>query len=230
MSNKLLSIFFAGILALSFVGIASAQSCLDIHATPNGCAPSPLDGSVVNLTGSVYVVAGTYNSGSVYFQCSAGGGLTFFESGSPLGEGDLISITGTVSSFGDEIQLSGASWSILGTQAPVPNAISTGSLAIGGDFLGDFMRVQGVLAHVSTGFNSVYTVDDGSGPVIVFVDGSTGIDTAIYDQYVGDLVSVIGATKCFGSEGEILPRRDEDLQLVTIPLKPASWGELKANF
>lgn len=218
--------------ALAFgASAAMAQTCADIHATPNGCAPSPLDGTVVNLTGTVYVVAGTYNSGSVYFQCnSSDSGMIFFESGSTLEEGDIINVSGTVGAFGDEIQLNGASYSVIGSQPAEPTNITTSALQAGGDFLGDFMRVTGVLAKISSGFNSLYTVDDGSGPALVFVDGTTGIDTSVWDSYLGDLVSVIGATKCFGGEGEILPRRDEDLQLVSIPIVEDSFGTLKARF
>jgi len=227
--NKLLTAFL--LTAALAVGstAALAQTCADIQGT--GCAPSPLDGTSVNVTGTVYVEAGTYNSGSVYVQCSgSASGITFFEFGSTLAEGDVIDLSGTVGSFGDEIQLNSFSYNVVGTQAANPTDISTGALFAGGDFIGDFMRVTGVLSVVSTGFNSVYSIDDGSGPVIVFIDGTTGIDTTEYDAYLGDLVSIIGATKCFNGEGEILPRRQEDLQLVSIPIVEDSFGALKARF
>ena len=156
--------------------------------------------------------------------------MTFFESGALAEEGDVIEVSGTVGAFGDEIQINGAVWSVVGSGAAEPTFINTGDLFAGGNFLGDFMRVEGVLAKVSAGFNSVYTVDDGTGPVIVFIDGPTGIDTTLWDLYEGDLVSVIGSTKCFNGEGEILPRRDEDLQLVTVPLEQDSWSAVKSRF
>lgn len=227
--RSMLTALLTASLVLGLAGLAVGQTCPDIQGL-TGCAPSPLDGQLVTVTGTVYVVAGTYNSGSVYFQCGSGGGLTFFESGATAEEGDVIEVTGTVGAFGSEIQLNGAMWSVVGTNAAEPTNVATSVLAGGGDFIGDFMRVTGVLAHVSTGFNSIYTVDDGSGPVIVFVDGTTGIDTTVWDLYVGDLVSVIGSTKCFNGEGEILPRRDEDLQLVTIPIETDSWSAVKTRF
>lgn len=229
MTQRLMTLFFASALVLGLASLSFAQTCQDIHDTPNGCAPSPLDGSPVTVTGTVYVPAGTYNSGSVYFQCGAGG-LTFFDSSALVEEGDVIEVSGTVGAFGDEIQINGASWSVVGSDAAETTFINTGDLFAGGNFLGDFMRVEGILAKVSSGFNSVYTVDDGSGPVIVFIDGTTGIDTTVWDSYVGDLVSVIGSTKCFNGEGEILPRRDEDLQLVTVPTEVDSWGAIKSRF
>lgn len=227
---KKLILASAALLVLAAVP-ASAQTCRDIHNLgSNGCAPSALAGTSVTLQGVVYVQAGTYNSGSTYFNCSVEGGMTFFSSGNPLLEGDEIQISGTVGAFGDEIQLDSVNWSVLSSGNPVtPVNFTTAGLAAGSDLLGSFGRVEGVLSLVSSGFNSVYTIDDGSGPCLVFVDGSTGIDTAALDALVGDYVCVLGATKCFGGEGEILPRRDSDIQLKFVATEASSFGELKAG-
>lgn len=215
-------------LVLAFAATpALAQTCADIHGDP-GCAPSPLDGTVVTVTGIVYVEAGTYNSGSVYFQCPDGG-LTFFDSAAAgvLFEGDEVEVTGTVGAFNDEIQLNGATYTTLSTgNAAVPVSIGTGDLADGTDQLANFMKVQGTLG----GSSPVYTVDDGTGPVIVFIDSTTGIDTAVLDGWVGDIVSVQGSTKCFNGEGEILPRRDGDIELITVPTEESSFGQVKASY
>lgn len=210
---------------------ATAQTCREIHNLgSSGCAPSTLAGTSVTLQGVVYSTAGTYNSGSTYFNCSVEGGMTFFASGNGLLEGDEIQISGVVSAFGDEIQLDSVNWAVLSSGNPVtPVNFTTGGLAAGTDLLGSFGRVEGVLSLVSSGFNSIYTIDDGSGPCLVFVDGTTGIDTAVLDAMVGDYVCVLGSTKCFGGEGEILPRRDSDIQLKFVATEANSFGELKAN-
>ena len=86
-------------------------------------------------------------------------------------------------------------------------AIGTADLADGTNLFGDYLEVTGTLALVSSGFNSTYTVDDGSGPVTVYVDGTTGIDTAGHvDNFLGDIVTVRGASKCYYCTGELLPR------------------------
>ncbi len=227
---KRLTITLLALLMVSGLAVmAAAQTTAMVHGDP-GCAPSPYAGTVVSYTGVVYVAPGTYNSGSTYFQ-DADGGMTFFMSGSGLLVGDEISVTGTVDAFGDEIQLSGVTFVVNSSgNTATPVSFGTQDLADGTDQLGNFVKVQGVLAKVSSGFNSTYTVDDGSGPVIVFVDGTTGIDTALLDTMLGDIVSVQGASKCFGGAGEVLPRNDNDFSLITVPADEASVGQIKSQF
>lgn len=214
---------------VAFAFTANAQTAADIHGDP-GCAPSAFDGAAVSLTGVVYVQPGTYNSGSTYFQ-TANGGLLFYESGNPLVIGDEIMVDGTVGAFGDEIQLNGAIYTLLSSgNTPVALPFGTGDLADGTNELANFISVTGVLAEVSIGFNSVFTVDDGTGPCLVFVDGTTAIDIAAVQSMVGDIVSVQGASKCYLGEGELLPRMDSDIQLVTVATDEASMGEVKARF
>jgi DNA/RNA endonuclease YhcR with UshA esterase domain len=237
MKIRLMLVALIAAMSLGFASFAAAQSCQDIHGLgSNGCAPSPLAGTSVTVQGVVYVVAGTYNSGSVYIQCGGGsGGMTFFESGATAAEGDLIELSGLVSAFGDEIQIGDTSnppsWTLISSgNATSAMSIGTGALAAGTDMLGDFMRVQGVLSLVSAGFNSTYEVDDGTGPVTVFVDGTTGIDTSVMDSYLGDVVEVLGSTKCYSGAGELLPRRDSDITLKQVATDEQSWGAVKARF
>jgi DNA/RNA endonuclease YhcR with UshA esterase domain len=226
-------ILFLSLVLVFAVGTAAAQTCADIHGVgTDGCAPSPLDGTTVSLTGIVYVPAGTYNSGAVYLDCP-NGGITFFDSAAAgvLFEGDDVTITGVVGYYGDEIQINGTTWVINSSgNVAIPTMIGTGDLADGTDQLGDFMAVQGVLSLVSSGFNSTYSIDDGSGPVIVFVDGTTGIDTAVVDAMVGDYIKVGGSTKCYNGEGEILPRRTADFCLISVPNEATSISDLKASY
>jgi hypothetical protein len=211
----------------------------EVHGTVDGCAPSPLAGQLVTTYGVVYVPAGTYNSGSVYYQCEDGG-LLFFMNGAPYAIGDEIKVVGSVGAFGDEIQMDGVSVEVLSTgNMPMPHYMSTSVLSAGGDFLGDFIEIQGTLAKVSGGFNATYTVDDGTGPVVMFEDGTTGIDQNRVDSFIGRTVMVRGSTKCFNGEGEILPRFDADIEMVSVPfdirpgtcpnpLNPADKGMLPA--
>ena len=229
---KRLTTFAASLALVAGAGVAQAQTSADIHGDP-GCAPSPLEGSVVTVQGVVYVEAGTYNSGSVYFQDLTDGGLTFFDSAAQgvLFEGDLIEVTGTVGAFGAEIQLNGAVYTVLSSGNSVtPVSLTTADLADGTDQLGNLVEVEGLLSLVSSGFNSTYTLDDGSGPVLMFVDGTTGIDQALLNTFVGDIVRVRGASKCFNGEGEVLPRRDSDIVLLTVDGDEASFGEIKARY
>ena len=67
----------------------------------------------MTVSGTVYVVAGTYNSGTHYIQ-SANGGIQFFENGTGLVLGDVVEITGVVSAFSGEIQITSPSVSLTG--------------------------------------------------------------------------------------------------------------------
>jgi hypothetical protein len=232
--SKRLSISLAVTLCL-VATTAFAQICIDIHGPgTDGCSPSPLAGNEVTIGGIVTVVPGTYNNGAVYFQCAGGGGMTLYDEAlaGVVGLMDEVTVTGTVDAYYDEIQLINTTVIVdcAGCGVVVPTCIGTGALAAGTDKLGSLMTVQGLLAKVSIGFNSTYVVDDGTGPVTVFVDGTTGIDTAIMDQWLGDIVAVTGVTKCYNGEGEILPRFDDDIKLCIVPTDDASWGALKAQY
>ena len=234
--HKRLVIFSLTLVAcLAMAGLAFAQSCQDVHNPgTNGCAPSQLAGDVVTLTGIVYVVPGTYNSGSTYWQCSGGtGGMTLFDSGLVVSLGDEISVEGTVGAFGSEIQLTSTTVTVLSSgNAEVVTPMASGDLAAGTDMFGDLMSVQGLLSKTEADgcFNCEYAIDDGSGPVIVFVDGTTGITEAALDMWQGDIVKITGATKCFNDAGEILPRSVDDIVLITIPTQEQAWGARKAQF
>jgi DNA/RNA endonuclease YhcR with UshA esterase domain len=82
----------------------------------------------------------------------------------------------------------------------------------------------------SDGFNDSYTLNDGSGPVVMFVDGTTGIDQTQVDALIGEVVRVRGSTKCFIGAGEILPRRQSDIVAVSVPVEAIQWGRLKAIY
>jgi hypothetical protein len=58
-------------------------------------------------------------------------------------------------------------------------------------------------------FGSKLFVDDGSGPIRIFVNTSTGIDVSGLEQ--GQLLSVIGFSSAF-NDPEIDPRFQSDLE------------------
>jgi hypothetical protein len=228
---------FTAVALLAVASLAFGQSCQDLHgAGTNGCAPSPFVGTSVTVTGVVYGEIGLYNGGSLYLQCPGGsGGIVVYDTAlaGVYHVGDEISVTGTVSDYAGEVEISPTSAnSLISSGNPVvPTIMSTGDLAAGSDLLGDFMEVTGTLGLVSNGFNSTYTVDDGSGPVTVFVDGDTGIDTVSrMNNFVGDIVTVRGVSKSYYCVGELLPRSNADVILTAVPAPTMTWGSVKAQF
>lgn len=232
MSRGYLLNFLILITSVALAGPALGQTCADVHGTATGCAPSPLAGQTIALTGIVYVVPGTYNSGSVYFNCGTGGagGMTLYDPLAAVADGDEITVTGTIGAFNEEIQFSSGATIVVNSSgnAYTPEIIGTGALAAGTPHLGGFMQVTGILGVVTSGV--VYTVDDGTGPVIVFIDNTTDIDTTVLDQWLGDLVMVNGSTKCYNGEGEILPRSRNDITLEAVAEGETSWGSLKSTY
>jgi DNA/RNA endonuclease YhcR with UshA esterase domain len=232
---------FTVVAILAMASLAFGQTCQDLHDSVNGCGPSSYDTQTVTVTGVVYVENGVYNGGSVYIQCPGGsGGMTIFDYGlaGVVVNGDEISVTGVVDDYNGEIEIISDYGTDPGSvivnssgNPVVPTLIGTADLADGTNLFGDYMEVTGVLALVSSGFNSIYTVDDGSGPVTVYVDGTTGIDTAGHvDTFLGDIVTVRGSTKCYNGSGEILPRSDADVILTAVPTPSVSWGSMKAQY
>ena len=229
MSRGYLLNFLILVASFTMAGLALGQTCADVHGTTTGCAPSPLAGQTVELTGIVYVVPGTYNSGSVYFNCGAGGmgGMTLYDPLAVVADGDEITVTGTIGAFNEEIQFDGGASIVVNSSGNVytPEIISTGALAAGTPHLGGFMQVTGILAVVTPGV--VYTVDDGTGPVVVYIDSTTDIDTNVLDQWLGDLLMVNGSTKCYNGQGEILHRSRNDLTMEAVAEGETSSGSLK---
>ncbi|MCB1182572.1 hypothetical protein KDM41_03995, partial [bacterium] len=101
-------------------GVATAQDIDDIQVYDAGGAPaSPYLGQSVTVTGQITVLKGTYNSGTWYIQ-DATGGIQFFDSAAgPFALGDVVEVTGTVSTFSGELQIGTPSSVFLSAGTPV---------------------------------------------------------------------------------------------------------------
>lgn len=217
---------FLGLTALGMLlamsSPASAQTDIDdIQVyTDTGAPNSPLNGNVVTIQGVLTVYRGTYNFGTHYVQ-DATGGIQIFDGSSPAGlnPGDEVSVTGTVSAFGGELQLgSGPSWTFLGSPGePTPLELtpsqaldfdSSGTQTAGDyELVGSMVAVTGTISYV----NSVATfrVVSGTDSLEVFIDNDTGIDIAAVDE--GDTYKVISPMVNFNGLLELKPRKQADL-------------------
>ncbi len=209
-------------------GLSFAETCPDIQGD-TGCAPSPYDGQVFTFSGVVYVVPGVLNPGSVYFNCGGGGGgMTFYDPEAGVAVGDEITVTGTVGTHLNQIQLTNTTVNITSSNNPYsPVEIGTGDLSDGTPLMGAFMQVTGLMTKIS---NFMYYVDDTTGPVLVYIDNTTDIDPAVLDLWLGDIVTVRGATQCYEGAGEIIPRSFDDIELDTVADESGSWGSIKSTY
>jgi len=172
----------------------------------------------------------------MYFQCPGGAGGMTLDEPSLLGLvnlGDEISVTGIVGANGRNIQFeTGAVVTVLSHGNPeIVTPIGSGELDAGSNLIGGLMSVQGVLTNQWTGgFSHAYWLDDGSGPVIVFANGDTGLTPADFEPLIGNIVKITGATYWRETHGNISPRTVADLELITVPAADKDWGTLKASY
>ena len=188
---------------------------LDISAIQNydpatGAPDSPYDGEEVAVTGTIYVIAGTYNFGTWYIQDDTGGiqvwGPEF--NGNPLFEiGAVVEVTGVVSAFGGEIQITNTDevpvtmeW--VGT-APEPTPLELAAIQVPRQWqnVGLFVAITGTVRNVQDdGGSDWFSFDAGEDSVLIFVDGDTGID--ISGIVPGIVVRVLGSCNNFYSSSE----------------------------
>lgn len=197
---------------LAPLGVAFGQltsiDAIQYYNPATGAPASPYAGQVVTVEGVIYVVKGTYNSGTHYIQGSDGG-IAFFNSAAPtLTYGDRVQVTGTVSAFQGEIQISPApTITYVGHEAEVePQALSIGQL------MGDYENVGSLVSCIGYVRNKAagsFTLYDGADTVFVYIDSDTGINLGGVDN--GDQYKVISPAVNFNGLIELKPRRQSDL-------------------
>ncbi len=209
--NKHLFGMALAVSVMLIAGLATAQTIDEIQVYDALGAPaSPYVGQTVTVTGTVYVVAGTYNSGTHYIQ-GATGGISFFRSGSGLILGDIVEVTGTVGAFSGEIQINSPSITKIGTGpeiAPTPMTLAT--ILADYEQVGSFVSTIGtVTTTVFNGGNEQFWIADGPDTIQVYIDVDTGIDVSAVA--VGDLYQITSPVVNFNGEIELKPRRQSDL-------------------
>lgn len=180
---------------------------VEIQETTAPDGASPLAGTLVNTNG---VISGLVGNG--FFMQDGSGpwtGLFVFNTPTGLAVGDAVSVTGSVTEFNGQTQLASVSNIIVNSSgnALTPTVISTTQ--------GNTEPYESVLVKVlaasciSQGSFGQYTVDDGSGPVLV--------DDVIYAHpfVVGQVYNITGVLQFAFSEWRILPRSAADVELVT---------------
>ncbi len=196
------------VLALT-AGVAAAQTIDEIqqYDPETGAPASPYAGQNVTVTGTVYVVAGTYNSGTHYIQ-GATGGISFFQNSTGLVIGDVIELTGTVGSFSGEIQIDSPSITVTGSAPePTPTPYTPAEVVDDYELVGNFVAVTGT---VTSKEGSQFTLGTGGDEdLIVYIDSDTGIDLGAVA--VGDEYLVKSPVVNFNGLIELKPRMQSDL-------------------
>ncbi len=193
--------------------MASAQTIDDIqqYDPGTGAPASPFVGQSVTVTGTIYVVSGTYNSGTWYIQ-GATGGINFFDGAAgPFVLGDVIELSGTVGDFSGEINISSPSavWLSAGPEA-VPATKTVTELIGNYEEVGNLVEVIGNIAATSfDGGSETFWINTGTDTLEVFVDSDTDIDLTAVE--VGDLYKISGPYIVYNGTLEMKPRFQGDL-------------------
>lgn len=203
-------LFGAALLCLvAASGMALAQTIDDIqyYDPETGDPASPYAGQSVTVSGAIYVLKGTYNSGTHYLQ-GATGGIQFFDSqAQTLTYGDQVEVTGTVSAFGGEIQLAGPNVTYLGPgPEPTPTSYLPEEVLFDYETVGSFVSVIGTVTAVSS---SSFELAAGDSSLVVYRDSDTGINLGDVD--LGDTYMVWSPAVNYNGLIELKPRRQGDL-------------------
>ena len=206
--SKFLSCLFA---VLMTAGLAVAQTTpiddIQYYNPTTGAPESPYAGQSVTVQGTVFVIAGTYNTGTHYIHDGTGG-IQFFQAATGLVIGDVVEVTGTVGAFSGEIQLTTPSITLIGS-APEPTPIVLTPAQVLADYenVGEFASVTGIVSSKSTSQFTLAT--GGADDLIVYIDSDTGIN--IGAVAVGDEYLVKSPVVVYNGLIELKPRMQSDL-------------------
>ena len=174
------------------------------------------EGAVVMVQGQIYI-PGDYKadgvSVSAYIQDTAGRGLNVFGTTRSTGAallnstGNIVKVTGTAAWFGTTVELVNYEVELVsGGNPPLSPSLQTTVAAAAAANEGSYIASVGpITAIASTGGDNPahnFTIDDGSGPVVVRVDDdlAPGLDTWL----VGDELEAAGAGGTYSEQGQII--------------------------
>ena len=218
--------FAFGALALVFVvsisGLAAAQIDIDdvqYYDPGTGDPASPYDGQVITVEGRIFVVNNTYNGGTHYILGDDGNGINFYQPAAPaLDYGDRVQVTGTISTFGGEVNFYEPSVAYMSTETePTPvvmtvdevlNGLDPGNDEDGYENVGKFVDVSGIVTEVNSG--NFYLRNEGATDTIqVYIDETTLINLGAVA--VDDAYRILSPVVVYNGEIELKPRKQGDL-------------------
>jgi hypothetical protein len=158
----------------------------------------------------------TYGDSTVHFSDPTGSVRAVRVPPAFIFAGDSVRVTGTIASMGAQPVVAGASVNVLGkAQIPQATSVSTGvaANASGARLDAALVKIRGTVRDSSFLISGgvIFSVDDESGPLTVFVAQNTGIGTGPWR--IGDSIEITGLLVPFadGRSWYLKPRAREDL-------------------
>lgn len=167
-------------------------------------------GETVSIKGVVTAPPGIFRDDVMYIQDSTAGIKVYSRVLNDLNIklGDVVKIEGVIDRYYENIEikfLKTEKISILGNETPYPLSLSIKEAK---NREGSFIAIEGTVTKV---YRNKFFVRDESDEIIVYIDKDTGISISVK---TGDRVKISGVISQYKEDIEILPRYDEDIQLI----------------
>jgi len=195
------------------VGEGTAQAFISIE----DAVQLPVGSNIV-IKGVISIGAGVlrndYTDG--YVQDASGFGLNIFRFGSidpDISRGNLVVMSGVLEEYNGKMEITDYSARILKTDEAVPGTAKMTTLnAYLEARRGSFLETQGVITEMSSNSGGInITIDDGTGPLVVRVWETTGVDLGGYGT--GEYVVIRGVMDEYNDTPQLLLAYQEDIYL-----------------
>jgi hypothetical protein len=185
-------------------------------------------GSHVTVTGTVTATVAQISTGQAYLEDGTGGIQLFSPTGPSFQIGDVIEVTGTLTSFSNETELSPVAVNKVTPGTPLVPVVATtqAAAASAGDMRANLqgrliqLKAAKLIDNFSTGAGRNAQIDDGSGALAVRFDSHVVADTTVLKTTfsAGKCYDWTGILKAFTSPGvELFPRTLSDVVEVPCP-------------
>lgn len=200
----------------SFVSLNAKLGCV----IPISQALRAQVGDFLTVSGIVTAAPGTFRGDNLYMQ-DASAGIQVFGLAGGLGieVGDSIEVSGNFGPFRTEGEIVNPRVSPnikKGVGAPPPRDLTTGetgALTPTSSSIGRLIRVQRVTVGAFASGNA--TIDDGSGPTLVRLDGNVATTVPQSTFQTGQCYTIIGAVGIFDNTPQLKPRGPADITQVS---------------
>lgn len=186
----------------------------DSRVTPLSRAREQGAGATVLVEGVVSVPPGVFDGGFAIQDQTAG--IWVLPPADPvrLRVGQRVRVQGTLDEPNGQLAIMPAAIGPLGDRdAPAPREVRTG--ALGEQDEGWLVKIRGRVAGEAVNdapWGWKVLVDDGSGPVLVFVDAETNVDARTLRP--GETVEITGFAGQYDDHYEVVPRAQIDIRVV----------------
>lgn len=169
------------------------------------------DGETVVIEGIVTTPSGAYGKKNVYVQDDTGG-ILIYQDAIDLTPGDVVKITGTKSTYKNEVEIINPTIEITGT-ATVPAPIERTPGTISEDVYGQLVKLAGVtvsdIAAVGTYGSYSFYANGSDGQILIYVDNRTGLTQDVVHD--GLVINVTGVVAIYEDIVEIKPTDVHDI-------------------